>query len=355
MRRYILLRIGQSALVLLAAYTLSFLLLSALPGDAVGNRIQNPEEQLSPESADALVRYYGLDRPLWEQYISGLGSVFHGDLGFSLTNGTPVDDMILDALPSTLQLTGLALVFGLIIAAVLAVLSNYAPSAWVRSVVGGVPALFGSVPTFVVGILALQFLSFELHLMPSTDDGSFSALVAPAATLAIVIAAPLAQVLAISIAQTRELPFAHVLRAKGAGEGYSFRRGVLRNSSLPVLTLLGLACGELIAGSVVTEAVYARPGIGQLTVNAVGTQDLPVLQAVVLVATSAYVLVNLAVDVAYPFIDPRVLVDGRVGRARRPRAARMAPGHVGADVVAASTASPVRPIHRARPVEVGGR
>jgi peptide/nickel transport system permease protein len=106
-----------------------------------------------------------------------------------------------------------------------------------------------------------------------------------------------------------------VLHAKGAGEGYIFRKDVLRNSSLPVLTLLGLAVGELIAGSVVTESVYARAGIGQLTVSAVNTQDLPVVQGVVLLSTAAYVVVNLVVDLVYPLIDPRILLDGRSRRA----------------------------------------
>ncbi|CCW10603.1 ABC transporter permease (plasmid) [Rhodococcus aetherivorans] len=317
MRNYVLRRLGQAVLVLWAAYTLSYLLLSALPGDAVTNRAQNPDAQLSPEAAQQLLEYYGMDRPLWEQYLSSLAALLRGDLGFSLTNGTPVSELVAAALPSTLALTGLALVIGLALAAILGIAINYAPWGWLRGIAASIPVLFGSVPTFVVGILALQFLSFGLHLIPSTDDGSFTALFAPAATLGILISASLAQVLAKAIAKVRALPFVHVLHARGATERYIFGRGVVRNSSLPVLTLLGLACGELIAGSVVTESVYARPGLGMLTVNAVSTQDLPVLQGVVLVAALAYVSVNLLVDLAYPFIDPRILVEG--GKRRVPQ------------------------------------
>jgi peptide/nickel transport system permease protein len=167
------------------------------------------------------------------------------------------------------------------------------------------------------------------------------ALIAPAITLAFVIAAPLAQVLATSIGATRKLPFVHVLQARGAGEGYIFGRGVLRNSSLPVLTLLGLACGELIAGSVVTEAVFARKGIGQLTVSAVSTQDLPVLQGVVLVATLTYVTVNLLVDVAYPFLDARVLPDGKSQRVTRRKAAVLPPSARRAASIAVARATPI--------------
>ncbi|GGN95121.1 ABC transporter permease [Actinoplanes lobatus] len=308
MGRYLIRRLGQALLVLWAAYSLSFVLLSALPGDAISNRIASPDSGLTGESGAVLLRYYGLDQPLWEQYLRGIGRALQGDLGLSLHTAQPVRDLLADTLPSTLALTGLALVVGILLAAVIALAINYLPSARARGLFSGVPSLFASVPTFVVGVLALQYLSFKAGLIPSVDDGSLSALLAPAVTLGLVIAAPLAQVFAASIRTTRAQPFVHVLHAKGAGEGYIFGKDVLRNSSLPVLTLLGLACGELIAGSVVTESVFARDGVGNLVVGAVNTQDLPVVQGVVLLSTVTYVLVNLAVDVAFPFIDPRVLV-----------------------------------------------
>lgn len=307
MLRYVARRVVQAVLVLWAAYTLSFLLLSALPGNAISNRINAPDSGLTPEGGKVLLHYYGLDQPLWEQYLRALGRALHGELGLSLSNAQPVRTLLGDALPSTLRLTALALVSGVLLAGAVALLINYGPGAWLRNLVAGVPALFASVPTFVVGILALQYLSFRAHLVPPVDDGSFRALVAPAVTLGLVIAAPLSQVFSASIRTTRRQPFVHVLHAKGAGEGYIFRKDVFRNSSLPVLTLLGLAFGELIAGSVVTESVYARQGIGKLIVDAVSTQDLPVVQGVVLLSTVAYVVVNLVVDLAYPFIDPRIL------------------------------------------------
>jgi peptide/nickel transport system permease protein len=324
MRRYVLRRVGQAVLVLWAAYTLSFVLLSALPGDAVRNRIANPESNITPDAAQTLLDWYGLDRPLWSQYLHGLGGVFRGQFGFSLTNGSSVQALISGALPSTLRLTVLGLAFGVAFATVLAALISYGPWGWLRDLASAVPSLFASVPTFVVGILAQQYLSFRAHLIPSVDDGTVVALLAPAATLGFVIAAPLCQALAGSIRSTRSQPFVHVLQAKGAGEGYIFRKDVFRNSSLPALTLLGLAFGELIASSVVTETVYARKGIGQLVVGAVSTQDLPVVQGVVLLSTAVYVLVNLAVDLAYPFIDPRILVDGRTQRVTGGRARRWA-------------------------------
>ncbi|MBU8813286.1 ABC transporter permease [Mycolicibacterium goodii] len=347
MRFYVGKRLGQAVLVLWAAYTVSFLLLSALPGDAVNNRIQNPEAQMTPEQAQVLIEYYGLDRPLWEQYVTSLAAVSRGDLGYSLTDGRTVTELLGSSMPSTLALTGLALVLGVVFSATIGLAANYAPWKRLRDTVASMPALFGSIPTFVVGILLLQFFSFGLHLIPASDNGSFVALLAPAVTLGILIAAPLAQVFTTSIRSARQQPFAHVLTARGAGEAYVFRRGVLRNSSMPVLTLLGLACGELIAGAVVTEAVFARRGIGSLTVGAVSTQDLPVLQGVVLIATLAYVTVNLVVDFAYPFIDPRVLVDGRTQQVTR---ARRRPTSAAANREA--TAVPSLRVPRRVPVEV---
>ncbi len=322
MRGYLLKRVGQAVLVLWAAYTLAFVLLSALPGDAITNRIQNPDSDISPEGAQALLAFYGLDRPIWQQYLHGLWATVHGDLGDSLNNAQPVDQLIGQALPSTLQLTVLGLAFGMLIGGAVAIAINYLPWQWLRSVFSSLPPLFGSVPTFVVGILALQFFAFQFGLIPSVDDGSFRALVAPAATLGILLAATLAQVFATSVRSTRAQPFVHVQQARGAGGGYVFRKDVLRNSILPVLTLLGLAFGELIAGSVVTEAVFARGGIGQLVVGAVNTQDLPVVQGVVLLSAAAYVVINLVVDLAYPFVDPRILVDGRTQRVTKGRSRR---------------------------------
>lgn len=352
MRSYLLTRVGQAVLVLWAAYTLTFILLSALPGDAITNRVQAPDSDITPEGAQALMEFYGLDRPLWQQYLHSLGAALRGDLGYSLNTGQPVHTMIADALPATLALTLFGLLFGVVIASLVALAITYAPWPWLRSAFGSLPPLFASVPTFVVGILALQFFAFRLGWIPSVDDGSIRALLAPALTLGILLAATLGQVFATSIRTTRRQPFVHVQQAKGAGEGFIFRKDVLRNSVLPVLTLLGLAFGELIAGSVVTEAVYARNGIGQLIVGSVNTQDLPVVQGVVLLSTAAYVVINLVVDVAYPFIDPRILVGRtprRTVRAAHRREVALRPAPSGAVRVVTDKSLPAAVVDPSRP------
>jgi peptide/nickel transport system permease protein len=331
MAGYLVKRLVQAVLVLWAAYTVVFILLTALPGNAITNEINNPQTQLTPQDGRILLAFYGLNRPVPVQYLRALDALVHGNLGYSLTSGSRVSTLLADALPSTLQLTALGFVFGAAIAAVVGITGSYLPWRWLRGALQSVPALSASVPTFVVGILILEYFSFTLHLIPAVDDGTFQALVGPAFTLGIAVSAPLSQVFSSSIAATRRQPFVHVLRARGAGEGYIFGRGVLRNSALPVLTLLGLAAGELIAGSVVTETVFSRDGIGQLTLNAVNTDDLPVVQGVVLVSTVGYVLVNLLVDLVYPLVDPRIRADILAKRPPRRTAAVVSGAQVAAE------------------------
>lgn len=352
MRRYILKRLAQAVVVLWAAYTLSFVLLSVLPGDAIRNRINAPDSLMTPEQARTLLEYYGADRPLAEQYFRALGGLFTGDLGYSVTNGGTVWSLLTLNLPATAELTGLGLVIGLVFAALVAVLINYARFGWLRDLLSFLPALFTSVPIFVIGIVVLKVFAFELRWIPPVDDHTFTALIAPAATVGLVVSGPLAQVLSNSIRQTRGRPFVHVMHAKGAGEGYIFRKDVLRNSALPVLTLLGLTIGELLAGAVVTESVYARAGLGQLIVTSVNTQDLPVVQGIVLLTTAIYVTVNFVTDIVYPFVDPRIALDGKTARVTRvgPAAAGQEPGGgpVGTPEPAGEPAEKRSPIEVAR-------
>ncbi|WP_435131029.1 ABC transporter permease [Actinacidiphila sp. bgisy144] len=349
MRRYLLTRLAQALAVLWAAYTLSFILLSVLPGDAIRNRINAPDSLMTPQQAQTLLDYYGSNRPLVEQYFRDLYGLFTGDLGYSITNGGKVWSLLTLNLPSTAKLTGLGLVFGLVFAVIVALLINYAKFGWLRDTLSFLPALFTSVPIFVIGIVVLNVFAFDLHVIPPVDDHTFTALIAPAATVGLVVSGPLSQVLSNSVRRTRGQPFVHVMHAKGAGEGYIFRKDVLRNSLLPVLTLLGLTIGELLAGAVVTETVYGRAGLGQLIVTSVNTQDLPVVQGIVLLTTAIYVTVNFATDIVYTVIDPRIALDARTTRVTRARRAATAQ-EPGTDPAEAAEPSGTRdPVEVARP------
>ncbi|GAA5074812.1 ABC transporter permease [Nocardia iowensis] len=308
MARYLTLRVLQAAWVLWAAFTISFVVLYLLPADPIsiaadGAGAGTPVDKAAIAELQAR---YGLDRPLWEQYWTALGHAVHGDLGHSIVTGQPVTDAIGDALPSTLGLAGLALLFATIGGVALALAATYTRRPWLRTALGALPSLGVSVPTFWTGLLLLQLFSFHWRLAPAFGGHGFSGTVLPALTLAMPIGAVIAQVLASGLASTWRQPFVDVALAKGGSRWWVQRKHVLRPASVPTFTIAGVLVGNMLAGSVVVETVFARPGVGRLTQTAVLAQDIPVVQGVVLLTSLVFVTVNLAVDLLYPLLDPRI-------------------------------------------------
>lgn len=308
---YVLKRIGQALIVIFIAFTVTFLLMQALPGDGIMARYQNPELGLTPEQIQELRVRYGVDAPIWQQYFTTIGSFLAGDFGNSLQTGAEVSALISTALPQTAGLAATGFGLALVIAVPLAGLATFGPFNWLREALRSLPPLFVSVPVFWVGIMLIQIFSFGLGWVPVIGADGFQALILPALTISIPISAPIAQVLVRSIDEVLERPFVDVVRARGASESWLLWRNVAKNALLPAITIAGVLFGELVAGAVVTEAVFNRAGIGSLTTRAVGERDLPVIQAVVLLSAVGFVLINLIVDLLYPVIDPRL----RRGRA----------------------------------------
>lgn len=306
MLKYLSGRTGQALLVLWAAFTLSFILLQVLPGDAILIKFQNPDMGLSPAQIADIRAAYGADIPLWQQYLHTLGNFLRGDLGYSIQNGVPVSALLAANLPATLQLAVLGFTLALLLALVIAFVSNLIGFGWLKSALQSLPALFVSVPTFWLGIVLIQIFSFRLKLVPIINPGEWVGLLLPIATLAIPISAPLAQILIRSIDSVQTQPFVAVARAKGASRSGVLWRHVARNAMLPVLTIAGILFGELIAGALITETVFGRSGLGQLTQQAVVNQDVAVLQAVVMISAAAFVFLNLLVDLLFPLLDPRL-------------------------------------------------
>ncbi|MGQ6546486.1 ABC transporter permease [Serratia sp. IR-2025] len=306
MLKYLSGRTGQALLVLWAAFTLSFILLQVLPGDAILIKFQNPDMGLSPDQIADMRAAYGADVPLWQQYLHTLGNFLRGDLGYSIQNGVPVSALLAANLPATLQLAVLGFTLALLLALAIAFVSNLIGFGWLKSALQSLPALFVSVPTFWLGIVLIQIFSFRLKLVPIINPGEWVGLVLPIATLAIPISAPLAQILIRSIDSVQTQPFVAVARAKGASRSGVLWRHVARNAMLPVLTIAGILFGELIAGALITETVFGRSGLGQLTQQAVVSQDVAVLQAVVMISAAAFVFLNLLVDLLFPLLDPRL-------------------------------------------------
>lgn len=299
-------RIGQALIVLLLAFTASFLLLQALPGDAILIKYQNPEMGLNAEQIAEIRLLYGADAPVWAQYGNTLWNFLQGSFGYSVQAGVPVNTLLAVNLPPTLRLAALGLIVAVIVAFLLAFATTLASFRWLRNLLATLPALMISVPVFWLGIMLIQIFSFQLRLVPIINPNAFQALILPVLTLALPIAAPLAQILIRSLDEVEAQPFVAVARAKGATRKGVLWRHVLRNALLPVLTIAGLLFGELLAGAVVTETVFGINGLGRITEQAVSNQDTAVLQAIVILAALGFVLINLVVDLVAPLIDPRL-------------------------------------------------
>lgn len=303
---YLARRTGQALIVLAIAFTATFVLLQALPGDAILIKFESPELGLSPEQIADIRASYGADVPAWQQFLHTISGFVVGDFGYSVQYGTPVQELIGTALPETLVLAGLGFVVAVVLAVALAFLSTLAPFGWLRQGLRALPGVFVSVPVFWLGIVLIQVFSFQLRLVPVIGADPVQGLILPVLTLAVPISAPLAQILARSIDEVQLSPFVAVVRAKGASPARVLWRDVARNATLPAITIAGVLIGELIGGAVVTETVFGRAGIGRLTEQAVANQDVAVLQAIVVLAALVFVVVNLAVDLVYPVLDPRL-------------------------------------------------
>ncbi|RJQ84700.1 ABC transporter permease [Amycolatopsis panacis] len=301
-------RLLQAVVVLWAAFTLSFLILYLLPGDAVLTKLGSAEggPSASPEQVAQLRAQFGLDQPILVQYGKHLLAALHGDFGVSVTTGDGATHMVLTALPPTLAVTGLALLLAVVFGGAIAVLGTYTRARWLSHALLSLPPLGTSLPTFWVGLLLIQLFSFRLRLVPALGSAGFASLILPAITLALPTGAIIAQVLAKSLRTQLAEPYVEIVRAKGAGRGRVHFGHALRNAGLPALTLVGVVAGNLLAGSVVTETVFSRDGLGRITTSAVTAQDLPVVQAVIVLAAFFFVVLNLLVDLVYPLLDPRV-------------------------------------------------
>lgn len=304
--RYIARRIGQAVLVLFITFTVAFFLLSALPSDGVLARYAGPELGLSLQEIEAIRDELGADDPLIVQYLRSLGGFLTGNFGYSVQTGSSVAGMIAEALPGTLALAAAAFVLAVVIALVIAALAAIERAEWLTGAVRALPALMVSFPSFWIGIILIQVISFQLGWVPVIGASSVQDLILPAVTLAVPVAAPLAQVLVRAVDEVRAEPFVQATRARGGSPSWLFWRTVMRAALLPAVTMAGLVFGELVGGAVVTEAVFGRHGLGRMTVDAVAYRDTPVLLAVVVISAAAYVTINLLVDLAYPVLDPRL-------------------------------------------------
>jgi peptide/nickel transport system permease protein len=305
--RYISRRLGQAVFVLAIAYVVSYLVLWALPGDALASITGGQSSDLSAQQLAAIRAEWGLDQPVLVRLGTAALHAATGDFGRSFVSGRPVSELVLESLPATLEIAGLAIVFALAAGTGIALLATRSRSPRLRGLLLSLPPLGVAIPSFWLGLLLIQVFSFQLPIFPATGNDGFVSAVLPAITLAVPTSALVAQLLAQGLERELRQPYADTARAKGASASRVQLRHAFRNAALPALTIAGLLVGNLLAGSVVTETVFGRTGVGRLTADAVAAQDIPVVQGVVVFGALVFVLVNLAVDLLYPLLDPRIV------------------------------------------------
>jgi ABC-type dipeptide/oligopeptide/nickel transport system permease component len=301
--RYFLQRFLMTLPALWLVLTLVFLMIHIVPGDPVEQMLG---EGAAPGEIVQLRHALELDRPLPAQYGHYLWQLAHGDLGSSLKFQAPVRRIIFERYPATLQLAFLALLVCAAIAIPAGVLAAHRRGQAVDRAVG-VFTLFGlAIPNFALGPLLILLFSIELGLLPVSGRGGFTYYILPAATLGAALAAILTRMVRGSMLEELSSDYVRTARAKGLTTTAVLFRHAFRNALIPIITILGLQFGTLLAGTIVTETIFSWPGIGRLTVQAISSRDYPLLQGCILVIAVSYVMANLLTDLLYTVIDPRV-------------------------------------------------
>ncbi|UXS05466.1 ABC transporter permease [Agrobacterium tumefaciens] len=307
-------RLGQAVIVILLAYVFTFVVVSILPGDPITSVLRNPQNGFTEEEIAEIIAAQGLDKPIVVQLWNSLSGFLTGDLGVSMRSNRPVSTLIAEVLPSTLILAGAGLAVALILAMAVAYGTRFVPKQYGQGLLRGFPSLFLSVPNFVIGLILIHVFGFQIGLFRVINPDSFWATLFAAIALGIPVSAQIAEVLIANLDKEAEQEYATVARSRGIGQARLFAKHLLKPASLPVVTVIALTVGELLGGSLITETVFGRTGVGSLVQRSVSTQDLPVLQAVVSLGAVVFVLVNLTADLLYPLLDPRVKILGGAKR-----------------------------------------
>jgi peptide/nickel transport system permease protein len=301
--RYALLRLGLALPTIAGVLVLTSLLLHLVPGDPVDVMLG---EGTGGAEREQLRSALGLDRPAWSQLVDFTRGALQGDLGRSIVSGEPVGRLLLERYPATLELTGGALAFALLIAVPLGAGAAARPGALLDRASLALAAVQTALPTFCLGPLLILVFAVELPWFPVAGRGGLASLVLPALTLGLGMGAVLSRQLCGALRAALALDCVRTARAKGLRPRRVFVVHALPNALSATLTVLGLQLGGLLAGAIVTETIFAWPGLGRLLMQAIGTRDYPLVQGCVLAIAATYVLVNLLTDLVQAAIDPRL-------------------------------------------------
>ncbi len=300
---YIIRRILATIPVLLGVSLLVFLMLHAIPGDPVRLIVGEFAPQ---ETVDAITRQLGLDRPLHVQFFNFLSNAVRGDLGRSLITNRDITQEIVNRFPLTFKIAVLAVLLQIIIGLGLGIMAalNHRK---ILDNVAMIGALLGvSMPSFWLALLLMLVFGVGLKWLPISGYFGFKSLILPAVTLGLLTGARIARMTRSSVLEVLNQDFVRTARAKGLKERIVIYKHVLKNALIPIVTLVGMSFGSLLGGAIITETVFALPGIAQLAINGINRRDFPMVQGVVLVIAVSFTLCNLLVDVVYSVLDPRI-------------------------------------------------
>lgn len=304
MGAYVVRRLFQMIIVLIGVTFISFSLLF-VTGDPLAVMLGDVRG-MTEEQLDAMRARYGLDRPLTVQYVDFLGGLFRGDLGRSFYHRQPNLQLILDRYPATLQLGSMAFLLSIVISIPAGVIAA-ANRGKLADNVCMILALIGqAMPVFWLGLMLMMIFAVELKWLPVSGRGTYQHLILPAITLAAFSIARNARMIRSSVVEVLDQDYIVTARSKGLTERVVLYRHALKNALIPFVTLLGIQLGHMLGGAVITETIFSWPGVGRLSVQAINTRDIPLVQASVVVLALSFVLINLLVDLVYMFLDPRI-------------------------------------------------
>ncbi len=303
MGTYIRRRLLQSILVVWGVSVLVFFLLRLAPGDPVSLLLS---ETATPEQMDAAREKWGLNEPIPVQYMVFLGRALQGDLGDSLFFQQPAIEVLLERMPATLQLSAAALLFSLSVAIPIGMMSALKRDSFWDYLGTGLAMLGQAIPPYWLGIMLILVFSVGLGWFPTSGRGTIWHLVLPAITLGSVLMALITRLVRSGMLDVLGEDYIRTARAKGLQERRVIVRHALRNILIPLVTVVGLQLGALFGGAVITESIFAWPGVGRLALQAINARDYPMVQASVLFISVVYVFLNLLVDIIYVYLDPRI-------------------------------------------------
>jgi ABC-type dipeptide/oligopeptide/nickel transport system permease component len=296
-------RLLGSIPVILGVLLLTFVLVHSIPGDPVEVMLG---ESASSADREVLRENLGLNKPLLIQFFRYVSNVAHGDLGLSIHSRKPIIDLLKDRMPSTLKLAFLALVIAMMIGLPLGIIAALKVNRWADNLATVLSLTISAMPHFWLGPLLMMVFALWLGVLPVSGMDVNTSIILPALTLGFGLAAILTRMTRASMLEVLNEDFVRTARAKGLPEKTVILRHALRAALLPIVTVIGLQLGSLLAGTVITETVFAWDGIGRLLVESIEKRDYPVTQACVLMIALTYVVVNLLTDILYTRIDPRV-------------------------------------------------